>query len=345
MSDEDLRVEKGESVGVIAAQSIGEPGTQMTMNVFHHAGVSEMIVTLGLPRIIEIFDARKKPSTPTMMIYLKPEFEKDEKAVRSVAARLLEINLSDLSKIVNIDLLHFQLVVKLDEDKLESYDISADEIVENLSKRVKNASFEKKDTSIMVKPGSDLSVSNIYKFRAKLLSTYIRGVKNIEQVLPVRYGSGYVIKTSGTNLSKVLKIPEVDETRTVSNDIWEICDVLGIDAAREAIINEAVSTLEEQGLNVDIRHIMLVADQMTSIGEITGITRYGVVGNKSSPFARASFETPINHLFAAAVHNEVDNLRGVIENVMINQPAPIGTGLPKLMVKPAKKKKRGKSRK
>jgi DNA-directed RNA polymerase subunit A" len=143
-------------------------------------------------------------------------------------------------------------------------------------------------------------------------------------------------------MRKIMKIPEVDETRTVSNDIWETYEVLGIDAAREAIINEAVTTLEEQGLNVDIRHIMLVADQMTSSGEISGITRYGVVGNKSSPFARASFETPINHLFDAAVHNEVDNLRGVIENVMINQPAPIGTGLPKLMVKPPKKRKTNK---
>ncbi|MBR9679121.1 MAG: DNA-directed RNA polymerase subunit A'' [Nanoarchaeota archaeon] len=336
----DLKVENGESVGIIAAQSIGEPGTQMTMNVFHHAGVSDMTITQGLPRIIEIFDARKNPSTPSMIIYIKPEFEKDEKIVRNVAARLLEINLSDLTKSVNIDLLNFRVIINLDDEKLGSYDISIDEIIENLSSRVKNASYEKNENSIIVKPDSDLTVINVYKFRAKLLSTYVRGVKGINQVLPVRYGSGYIIKTSGTNLSKVMKIPEIDEMRTVTNDIWEILEVLGIDAAREAIINEVYATLDAQGLDVDSRHVMIVADQMTNTGIISGITRYGIVGSKSSPLARASFETPIKHLFGASVHNEVDSLRGVIENVMINQPAPVGTGLPKLMVKQKKESKK-----
>lgn len=335
---EDSRVDTGECVGVIAAQSLGEPGTQMTMNIFHHAGVSDMTITQGLPRIIEIFDARKKPSTPSMVIYLKPEFEKNETVVRSVAARLLEINLEDLTSSVSIDLLRFRVVINLDDEKLGSYDISVEEIVENLSKRIKGASFEVDGSRIIVKPDSDLNVMNIYKFRAKLLSTYVRGIKSITQVLPVRYGSGYIIKTSGTNLRKVMKIPEVDESRTSTNDVWEIYEVLGIDSAREAIINEIMATLNSQGLNVDERHVMLVADLMTVTGEIKGITRYGIVGSKSSPLARASFETPINHLFEAAVHNEIDNLMGVIENIMINQPAPIGTGLPKLMVERKKVK-------
>ncbi len=338
----ELHVETGESVGVIAAQSIGEPGTQMTMNIFHHAGISEMTITQGLPRVIEIFDARKTPSTPSMEVYLKTEFEKDEKVVRAVAARLIEINLKDLVKNVSIDLVNFKIIINFDEDKMSSYDISSEEIVDNLSKRVKGAEFERNGNSVTVKSGADLTVANIYKFRAKLLATYVRGVKGIEQVLPVRKGSGYVIKTSGTNLKRIMKIPEVDENRTTTNDIWEIYDTLGIDAAREAIINEVLATLEAQGLRVDERHVMLVADLMTSTSTIKGITRYGIVGDKSSPLARASFETPINHLFGAAVHSEVDELRGVVENIMINQPAPIGTGLPKLIVE--KKEVEGKSK-
>lgn len=336
----NMLMEDGESVGVVTAQSIGEPGTQMTMNVFHHAGVSDMNVTLGLPRIIEIFDARKEPSTPTMTIYLKEEVEADEQIVRAVAARLLEINVEDLIKFVNIDLLNFRVELEFDDEKLNSYDITIDEILESLKSKIKKCEHEKvSDNKITLSPSDTPDVANIYKFKAKVLITYVRGVKGIKQVLPIRSGKGFLIKTSGTNLKKVLKIQEVDVVRTVSNDIWEIFDVLGIDAAREAIIREVVSTMEEQGLGVDIRHVMLVADIMTYSGVIRGVTRYGIVGRKSSPLARASFETPINHLFEAAVQNKRDPLRGVIENIMINQPAPIGTGIPKLVIEKDKNKK------
>ena len=269
-----------------------------------------------------------------MVIYLKPEFEADESIARKVAARLIEITLDDLIKYVTIDLLNFKINFELDEEKLGSYDITAQEVLESLQQRVKKIEAELAgESTICISAETNIDVTDVYKFKAKVLQTYVRGVKGISQVLPIRSGRGFVIKTSGTNLKKVVKIPEVDETRTHSNHIWEMYDVLGIDAAREAIIREVVSTMEEQGLGVDIRHIMLVADLMTYTGEIRGITRYGIVGRKSSPLARASFETPIVHLFDAATHNKVDMLRGVIENIMINQPAPIGTGLPELVAK------------
>ncbi len=336
---EKMQVESGESVGVLAAQSIGEPGTQMTMNVFHHAGISDMDVTLGLPRIIEIFDARKTPSTPTMVVYLKEEYERDEEKVKQIAANLLEITLKELTKNVNIDLLHFKIIVYLDDEKLKSYHITIDEIIESLTRKIKATEYEKneKELSLIIKPSTELDVRNIYKFKGKLLDTYVRGIRGIKQVLPVRYGKGFVIKTGGTNLKRIIKIEEIDENRTVSNDVWEIMSVLGIEAARNAIINEVLSTLEEQGLSVNMRHIMLVADTMTHLGMIKGTTRYGLVGSKASALARANFEIPITNLFNAAVDNEVDYLRGIIENVMINQPAPVGTGLPLLKVKRDKK--------
>ena len=110
-------------------------------------------------------------------------------------------------------------------------------------------------------------------------------------------------------------------------------DFLGIEAARQAIINEVYKVIENQGLNVDIRHIMLVADTMTFTGKVRGITRYGVVSEKSSVLARASFETPIKHIVAASLVGEKDPLNSVIENVMLNQPVPVGTGLPGLVTK------------
>ena len=169
--------------------------------------------------------------------------------------------------------------------------------------------------------------------REKLKKVLVGGFKGIKQVLPVKRGKEFVIITAGCNLSEVLQLDYVDETRTTSNDIYEIANVLGIEAARQAIIKEVFKVIESQGLNVDIRHIMLVADTMCAGGEIKGITRYGVVSEKASVLARASFETPIRHIINAALGGETDQLNSVVENVMLNQPVPVGTGLPRLLTK------------
>jgi len=145
-------------------------------------------------------------------------------------------------------------------------------------------------------------------------------------------GDEYVVYTEGSNFREILGMPEVDFTRTVTNDIHEIAEVLGIEAARNAIINEAMKTLEEQGLEVDIRHIMLVADMMTSSGEIRQVGRHGISGEKASVLARASFEITTKHLFDACLRGEKDRLDGIIENVIAGQPIPLGTGSVELIM-------------
>jgi len=125
----------------------------------------------------------------------------------------------------------------------------------------------------------------------------------------------------------------VDPTRTVTNNIFQVEDVLGIEAARQQIISEVFKVIENQGLNVDIRHLMLVADTMCSSGKIKGVTRYGIVSLKSSVLARASFETPIKHIINASLEAQTDPLSSVVENVMLNQQIPIGTGLTHLIKK------------
>ncbi len=172
-----------------------------------------------------------------------------------------------------------------------------------------------------------------YKLKEKIKDMYIRGVKGITQVLPVKSDSEFIIITSGSNLKDVMQIDEVDETRTITNDVFEVLSVLGVEAARQVIINEATKVIEDQGLDVDIRHIMLVADAMTTTGNVKGITRGGITGEKKSVLARASFETPMKHLVHASLIGEEDELSSVIENVMLNQPVPVGTGLPGLVAK------------
>ncbi len=142
-----------------------------------------------------------------------------------------------------------------------------------------------------------------------------------------------IIVCACTNLKDVMKVPEIDTKRTTSNDIHEIKKVLGIEAARQAIIKESLAVIENQGLDIDIRHIMFLADLMTNGGTVKGVTRGGITGEKESVLARATFETPITHIINASLIGERDNLNSVIENVIVNQPIPIGTGLPGLIAK------------
>ncbi len=330
---DNARINPGECVGLVSAQSIGEPSTQMTLNTFHFAGVSEMNVTTGLPRIIEIFDARKEISTPMMEIYLK-ESKNSIEQVKKFAAKIKETTFGELVSEYGLNIFEQTLRVKLDKSLLDNLDLDLKEVVKLIKAKVKGFNLENKDEELTFEHKGKLEeIKELYTLKEKLKAIKVKGLKGIKQVLPVKRGEEYIILTSGTNLKEVVLFDEVDAPRTTCNDIYEIYEVLGIEAARQAIINEVYKVIEAQGLNINIRHIMLVADIMCANGEVKGITRYGVVSEKASVLARASFETPIKHLINAALEGEVDYLTSVVENVIINQPVPIGTGLPGLVTK------------
>ncbi|MAF51360.1 MAG: DNA-directed RNA polymerase subunit A'' [Nanoarchaeota archaeon] len=328
---ETALVDPGEAIGIITAESFGEPSTQMTLNVKHFAGVAEMNVTLGLPRLIEIFDATKNPSTPAMEVYLKKEYAKDAKVVRKIAYKLKETKLKDVASEFLIDIAKLSVRVVIDKTKLKDLGMSETELVAVLSAGLRNIQVRSTKEGITLK-GKEMALNETYTLKEKAKNTFISGVKKVTHVLPVKRGGEFVILTAGSNMKDVFEIKEVDSSRVMSNDIHEIANVLGIEAARQAIINEASKVINNQGLDVDNRHIMLISDAMTSQGAIRGITRTGLTGEKESVFARASFETPIKHLINAAMTGEKDRLNSVIENVILNQPVPLGTGLPDLIV-------------
>ncbi len=330
-------VEPGEAVGIVAAQSIGEPSTQMTMRTFHYAGVAELNVTLGLPRIIEIVDARKEPSTPMMTIYLEPEYAKDREKAKEIAKKLEMLTIGDIVERTEIDMIDSKVIFYLDKREMERRDITVEDVVKKIKIKVEKEYDEDK---IIVK-AKEPSLRELRRIREKVLSTYVRGVKNIRRVVIRKEGDEYVIYTEGSNLKDVLKVEGVDCTRTKTNDIHEIEKVFGIEAARNAIINEIIDTLEEQGLTVDIRHIMLVADMMTVDGEVKAIGRHGVSGEKASVLARAAFEITIDNLLKASVKGEVDELNGIIENVIVGKPIKLGTGMVELLMKKEYEQMRG----
>lgn len=335
---EHMKVEPGEAVGELASQSLGEPGTQMMMESIHAIGMLEakaIKTVLGLPRLIEIFDARREPETPTMKIYLKKEYATDPKKAEQVVEKLKETSLEEIADLISLNLSELSLEVEISKEDLKSKGLSYKELIEKLKRRRKIV-IEREKNLLRIKPEGSYSVKDLYKLKRRLRDKNVSGIENIKAALAKKRGKKYVIDTEGSNLAEVLKLEEIDPTKTTSNDLWEIYRVLGIEAVRSAIIREAMKTLEEQGQEVDIRHVMLLADLMTTSGRLRGITRYGIPGSKASVLARASFEVPLRHLKRASIRAEEDRLEGPVENIIIGQIPPTGTGMLKLMLKGAK---------
>ena len=328
-------VDPYEAVGIVAAQSIGEPGTQMTLRTFHYAGVAEMNVTLGLPRLIEIVDARSQPSTPVMEIHLKEGIRESQEMVEEVAKKIESTEIIDIADVVTV-ITEMAVVIVPDKKKMEKRGVSVEDIVESLGKlKTQKLVIEKEEDRIKVKL-PEPSYKKLYMLSESIKALTLRGVKGIERAIvrKSRDNTEWVIYTQGSNLADILDIEEVDGARTRTNNIIEIANVLGIEAARNAIIEEALNTLQQQGLNVDIRHIMLVADTMTFNGNVEAIGRHGIAGAKESVLARAAFEITAKHLLTAGVLGEEDKLEGVAENIIVGQPVTLGTGAVTLIYKP-----------
>ncbi|MCD6189734.1 MAG: DNA-directed RNA polymerase subunit A'' [Thermococcus sp.] len=335
---EKALIEPGEAVGTVTAQSIGEPSTQMTLNTFHYAGVAEINVTLGLPRIIEIVDARKNPSTPIMTVYLDEEHRYDPEKAREVARRIEGTTLESLARSMTLDILNMEFVVDVDPERLEKSGLTMEKIQAKLERSFKSAEIEVDGNTLIIRMKKAKGVSTLRRLADKVKKHRLKGLSGVGKTIIRKEGDEYVIYTEGSNFKQVLKVPGVDPTRTRTNNIHEIAEVLGIEAARNAIIEEITRTMQEQGLEVDVRHIMLVADMMTLDGVVRPIGRHGVVGTKASVLARAAFEITVQHLLQAAERGEVDPLNGVVENVLIGQPVPVGTGIVRLAMKlPIKK--------
>jgi DNA-directed RNA polymerase subunit A" len=325
-------VEPGEAVGIVTSQSISEPATQMTMRTYHFAGMAGIRVTYGLPRLMEIFDAKKDLETPMMTVYLKKEYNNME-AAEKFAEQIIEKKIADVVKNVSLDLSAGCIELELADRRIEST------VVKILNENLKNVKVKVRGEKIIIESKGEISIKEFQKMRSTILKLSVSGVKGIENALVRREENDWIITTIGSNLEDVLKLKEIDEKRVFTNDIHETARVLGIEAARNMIIREASKTLQEQGLDVDIRHIMLVSDIMTFSGEVRPIGRYGVAGTKSSILARAAFEETIKHLVRASIRNESDTLQGIFENVMIGQVIPSGTGMFDLIAKFSEEKK------
>jgi DNA-directed RNA polymerase subunit A" len=324
---EQMQYEPGESIGVVAAQSLAEPATQLTMETYHQAGGAQVSLTAGLPRLIEIVDARRNPKTPAMDVFLKEEYNSKEDALE-VARKLRQVVFEDLITQDTIDIMELQVEYKLNRDLLDDYDIDMEDVKQRVGESVRRSKITIDGDNIIVESSEDdYDLQDLKKIKNKVEEARIKGLKGIEQVVVNQDDGEWRLQTAGTALRKTLKIEEVDEDRTISNDLFEIHSVLGIEALRQAIVEEVNETLSAQGIGVDDRHIMLLADMMTMEGELNGTTRYGIMGEKDSILSRSVFEETKKHLREGSLRGEDDPLEGVVENILVGQPVPVGTGM------------------
>lgn len=329
---EKSRIEAGEAVGIIAAQSIGEPGTQMTLKVFHLPGIAELAVPQGLPRFIEIVDARRTPTLAMMTVYLKDS--KDREKVVKFAKELEEVVVKQVGDVLE-DFESKKITVRLNPKKLQEENMDIEKAAKMIEEGMRKKAAKTEGNDVIFKLRS-LNLKAIRKYSNRLKETRIKGIAGIKKAAVTKKGGEFVIQTEGTNLAEVFGIEGVDHARTTSNSIREIELVLGIEAARNVILNEAKGVLEANGFDVDIRHIQLIADLMCIDGAVKAVGRTGISGAKTSVFARAAFEETVRHLLDAALAGTKDELRGIAENIIVGQPTPVGTGNVKLVMKRGK---------
>lgn len=347
---ERLRVEPGTAVGALAGQSIGEPGTQMTLKTFHFAGVASMNVTLGVPRIKEIINAAKIISTPIITAELVTKISLP--SARIVKGRVEKTLLGDVASYIDevVGPEGVFLRIELDLTAIQALQLtdrlSLDAIQGTLLKTPKLMKMAgPSGAQILICNPSTLliqltcSQSNVtfamQQMRRALPQVVVAGIPSVGRAVinDLGSGQGYNLLVEGYGLREVMTTEGIIGTSTTSNHIAEIEKVLGIEAARSTIAHEITYTMSKHGMTIDPRHVALLADVMTYRGQVLGITRFGIAKMKDSVLMLASFEKTTDHLFDAARYAKQDDIDGVSECIIMGSPMPVGTGLFKVISK------------
>jgi len=318
------KFEPGEALGIVTTQSISEPATQLTMRTFHIAGSAGIQMTLGLPRLIELFDLRKNLEGVST-IYLQ---ENSKEFAEQMAAEISESDLGNVTKKIDYDISNDQVEVELSKKDLDKLNLDYDKILEIVKKYIKKYPSSREGNKLYF--DSVKTYSEFRVLKEKLLDLHIKGVKGVKETVILNREGEWIIQARGGNFRKIISTEGVDATRTTTTNVEEIASVLGIEAAREALANEIKRTLDEQGVDVDARYLGLVADAMSVNGELEAISRYGMMRKKKSPLARMNFEEATKILFNSAVLNRKDTLNTLMANLMIGKVTPVGTGTVKL---------------
>lgn len=382
-------VHPGEMVGALAAQSIGEPTTQLTLNTFHSAGTVKAGATQGVPRIEELLEVSKNPKNPTTFVYMKPNVSTDLEAAIQLKRSIQRTTIRDITKSVRIyyDPLPLSPESAVDEDRemlasFATFSVGKPECVSPWVMRlefdrtemaarnitdmapIQNALLGNLAVKISQCVFSDINAKkllcrivfeesfakNLLVLRYvedKILEMSISGVDGIGRVYHREINremlwdpavGGYaakkqhVLDVEGTNLFNLLDVPNVDSTRTFSNDIHEVLEVFGIEAARQALYDELNEVFTGAGATLNYHHLAVLLDTITYQGRLVPVNRFGMSKHDNGVLAKSSFEETSKILFNAATAGSFDPMVGVSANIMFGQKPPCGTGLVEILL-------------
>lgn len=340
----DGLVVPGDAVGLIAAQSIGEPGTQLTLRTKHYAGSLEVSVGQGIQRVIEIVDGRSSAKYPSMTIYLDKDYfkGKKEKDIENFCNSLVDIKVKDVG-VFTENFTDRTVSFRIDDEKMQQINKKPEELMDMIYEKIEDTYTSKRFTSNKQQINFHFdNNTQLYAIRKAILAWNkipLSGVKGLEKAVLFKEGNEFIIKTKGSNLKEVLKTEGIDTYKTTTNDIFEIYKLFGVEAARESIVRELKYTFDTNGISISTRHIYILADIMTVNGNVRGVVRTGITGKKKSPFARAAFEETIKHIIDASFNGDKENLVGITENIIVGQPISAGTGIVRLTLDPKGLKK------
>lgn len=356
----------GECVGVLAAQSIGERQTQMTLNTFHSAGVAIKTVVTGVPRFSELLNATKEPKSVSCQIYFNQNNNSIQELREYIGHSLLGFSFERLYKSYkiykdnhreewyNIYNIMFSntyekhkicISYKLDTDILYEYNI-------NMSIIANKIHSEYDDMFCVFSPNhigqldifidtsdiqSDIDNEYLNNFKhdiyieeviiPKLNELIICGIEGINDIYYKEHDGKWMIQTDGSNFQKLLSHPKIDMNRLESNNMWDIYHMLGIEAVREFLIDEFIGVVSSDGTYIDTRHVELLVDIMVFSGNILSISRYGMKREQTGPLAKASFEESLDNFMKAAVFADIESTNGVSASIMCGKLSKIGSGM------------------
>ncbi len=329
----NYNVQYGEPVGMIAAQSVGEPGTQMILRLFHFAGIEATVTTSGLPRLAELVDAKKRPTTPITYVYIEDGAKKDFEKVEAIAKKINEVKMQNIVRRFVENFPKKRIKFFLSSQELEAAGLTSKQIASKIEKLFE-VEAEAEEDSVTVR----LQTTNMKIIRntgVRMMRSVISGIEGVGKAIiqqDKKTGEYFIIAT-GNNLGAIMDVAGVDKYRLYTNDVFAMYKQFGIESARYTLAKELMHTLSEQSITVDHRHLLLIADAMTSSGTIKGIGRHGLSGQKNSVLARAAYEETVKHLINAAAFGEIDPMSGVTENILVGKLIPLGTGSVKLAMK------------
>ena len=363
----DAKIQAGESVGVIGAQSIGEKQTQTTLNTFHTAGSGDKMITTGVPRIEELLNATRDPKSTNCIVYMKNKHESIASMRKTIGYNLVEMTFSKISKsyeiiinkppekwyntykmLYNDNFTRYTdcISIKIDMDILYEYNLDMETLTNLISGEYSDmiCIFSPDsigqidvfcDTSNIDLPENRQAFINednavqiyleevVQPILYKIVISGISGIKNI-----YFNDDENSFETDGSNFKQILCLPFVDTTKTISNNIWDIYDTLGVEASVNFLINEFMTIME----GINRCHIQLLAEKMTHNGSISSISRYTMRSETCGPMGKASFEETMDNFLKAALFGQLEDTRGVSASIICGKIAHIGTGAFDLMI-------------